>query len=132
MSKIRGKDTKPEILLRKRLFQLGFRYRINDKKLPGKPDIVLRKYNTIIFVNGCFWHGHKGCRYFVVPKTRTQFWTEKINGNISRDNSNILQLESSGWQVLTVWECELKKGRVEQTLEQVVNSIRGFDSSELH
>lgn len=109
MQQIKGKDTKPEISLRKLLFAKGFRYRINDRKLPGKPDIVLKKYNTVIFVNGCFWHGHQNCRYFVVPKTRTEFWTDKIKKNKERDHRNISLLKEAGWNVITVWECELKK-----------------------
>lgn len=129
MSKIRGKDTKPEILLRKRLFQLGFRYRINDKKLPGKPDIVMRKYRTIIFVNGCFWHGHEGCRYFVVPKTRTAFWMEKILGNIQRDATNEEKLVELGWKVITVWECELKKSILEETMQALTERIRESDQT---
>lgn len=125
MQQIRGKDTKPEILLRKLLFKEGFRYRINDRKLPGKPDIVLKKYNTIIFVNGCFWHGHTDCRYFVIPKTRTEFWTEKINGNRERDLRNEEQLKSAGWNVITVWECELKKNSIEETLKLLILKIKG-------
>jgi DNA mismatch endonuclease (patch repair protein) len=88
MSKIKAKNTKPEVKLRKALFAKGFRYSLHNKKLPGKPDIVLRKYKTIIQVNGCFWHGHESCRYFIIPKTRTEFWTEKINGTIERDKIN--------------------------------------------
>ncbi len=125
MQQIRGKDTKPEILLRKLLFREGFRYRINERKLPGKPDIVLKKYNTIVFVNGCFWHGHTDCRYFVTPKTRTEFWTEKINGNRERDLRNEEQLKSAGWNVITVWECELKKNSIEETLKLLIQKIKG-------
>ena len=125
MQQIRGKDTKPEILLRKLLFKEGFRYKINDRKLPGKPDIVIKKYNTVIFVNGCFWHGHTDCRYFVTPKTRTEFWTEKINGNRERDLRNEEQLKSAGWNVITVWECELKKNSVEETLKLLIQKIKG-------
>lgn len=125
MQQIRGKDTKPEILLRKLLFKEGFRYRINDRKLPGKPDIVLKKYNTVVFVNGCFWHGHTDCRYFVIPKTRTEFWTEKINGNRERDLRNEEQLKSAGWNIITVWECELKKNSIEETLKLLILKIKG-------
>jgi len=96
MSQIKGKNTKPEILVRKFLFANGFRYRLHDKKLQGKPDIVLRKYNTVIFVHGCFWHGHNGCKKFVIPKTRTDFWLNKINTNISNDNKNIETLKKDG------------------------------------
>lgn len=116
MQQIRNKDTQPEISLRKLLFKEGFRYRINDRKLPGKPDIVMKKYNTAIFVNGCFWHGHEECKYFVMPKTRTEFWSEKISGNRKRDARNISQLEKAGWKVITVWECALKKNKIEDTL----------------
>jgi len=108
MSRIKSKNTKPEILVRKFLFAKGFRYRVNDKKLPGKPDIVLPKYKTVIFVNGCFWHGHDGCKYFVVPKTRTDWWLDKINKNKAKDNDNIQKLMDEGWQALVVWECDLK------------------------
>lgn len=124
MQQIKGKDTKPEISLRKLLFADGFRYRINDRKLPGKPDIVLKKYNTVIFVNGCFWHGHQNCRYFVVPKTRTEFWTDKIKGNKERDHRNILLLKEAGWNVVTVWECELKKIMIDDTLNKVKEKIK--------
>lgn len=124
MQQIKDKDTKPEILLRKLLFKDGFRYRINDKKLPGKPDIVLKKYNTVIFVNGCFWHGHQDCRYFVIPKTRTEFWRDKINGNRERDVRNLSQLKEAGWNVITVWECELKKNRIEETLRHLILKIK--------
>lgn len=124
MQQIKGKDTKPEISLRKLLFAEGFRYRINDRKLPGKPDIVLKKYNTVIFVNGCFWHGHQNCRYFVVPKTRTDFWTDKIKGNKERDHRNISLLKEAGWNVITVWECELKKIMIDDTLNKVKEKIK--------
>lgn len=124
MQQIKGKDTKPEILLRKLLFAEGFRYRINDRKLPGKPDIVLKKYNTVIFVNGCFWHSHQNCRYFVVPKTRTEFWTDKIKGNKERDHRNISLLKEAGWNVITVWECELKKIMIDDTLNKVKEKIK--------
>lgn len=124
MQQIKGKDTKPEISLRKLLFAEGFRYRINDRKLPGKPDIVLKKYNTVIFVNGCFWHGHQNCRYFVVPKTRTEFWTDKIKGNKERDHRNISLLKEAGWNVITVWECELKKIMIDDTLNKVKEKIK--------
>lgn len=116
MSRIKSKDTKPEEIVRKYLFANGFRYRKNDKRLPGTPDIVLPKYKTVIFVNGCFWHGHKQCRYFVIPKSNTKFWVDKINKNIDRDATNIDKLILLGWNVITVWECELKKDKREDTL----------------
>lgn len=124
MQQIRSKNTKPEILLRKLLFLEGFRYRINDRKLPGKPDIVLKKYNTVIFVNGCFWHGHQDCRYFVMPKTRTEFWTEKISRNKIRDLRNSSLLQEAGWYVIIVWECELKKNNIEETLKRLIIEIK--------
>jgi len=123
MSCIRGKDTKPEELVRKYLFSKGFRYRKNDTRLPGKPDIVLPKYKTVIFVNGCFWHGHEGCRYFVWPKNNAVFWQKKIGGNIERDAKNHKLLEELGWQVIVVWECELKNSAAESTLSNLVHSI---------
>lgn len=119
MSRIKGKNTRPEEIVRKYLFSQGFRYRKNDKRLPGKPDIVLPKYKTVIFVNGCFWHGHEGCRYFVWPKDNAGFWRNKIETNIERDKKNITELESLGWKVVTVWECELKKDKIEITLQKM-------------
>ena len=124
MSCIKGKNTKPEEIVRKALFAKGFRYRKNDRRLPGTPDIVLSKYRTVIFVNGCFWHGHKGCKYYVVPKTNTEFWLNKINSNIDRDAIKATQLKELGWRVITIWECELKKDKREQTLENIINTIR--------
>lgn len=107
MSGIRGKDTKPELLIRKGLFARGFRYRVHDKRLPGKPDLVLPKHNAVIFVHGCFWHGH-GCELFKWPKSRKAFWREKIRGNIVRDEKNTSALVSEGWRVLQIWECSFK------------------------
>lgn len=107
MSRIRGKDTKPELLVRKFLFANGFRYRLHDKKLPGKPDIVLKKYKTVIFVHGCFWHGHEGCRYAKIPNTNRDFWQKKIENNRSRDSVNQRELTMQGWRIFTIWECEL-------------------------
>src|SRR5664279_274178 len=108
MSRIKGKNTKPEMLVRKFLHSHGFRYRLHDKKLPGKPDIVLPKYKTVIFVNGCFWHGHGSCKYFVIPKTKTEWWLSKINSNKERDNLYVLLLKDAGWRSITLWECSLK------------------------
>lgn len=108
MSRIRSKNTKPELALRKALFARGFRYRVNDKKLPGKPDIVLPKYKTVIFIHGCFWHGHAGCKYAYTPKTNTKFWIDKIISNAERDKVNAERLTVWGWNVLTVWECEIR------------------------
>lgn len=123
MSRIKGKNTKPEEIVRKYLFSKGFRYRKNDKKLPGTPDIVLPKYKTVIFVNGCFWHGHKDCRYFVVPKTNTDFWLDKINTNIERDKRKQDALKELGWNVIIVWECELKPKVVAQTLNDLISDL---------
>lgn len=125
MSQIKGKDTKPEAIVRKYLFSRGFRYRKNVSSLPGKPDIVLPKYKTCIFVNGCFWHKHENCKYFVWPANNAEFWKEKINGNVERDKRNQRLLESSGWKVLIVWECELKKAKQAETLENLEAVIRG-------
>jgi DNA mismatch endonuclease, patch repair protein len=124
MSQIKSKNTKPEMLVRKFLFSKGLRFRIHDKKLPGKPDIVLKKYNTVIFIHGCFWHGHKGCKYFVVPKTRTEWWLEKINKNALNDAKNSEELIRNGWNTLTIWECELKPSKREETLNQLVKNIK--------
>jgi DNA mismatch endonuclease (patch repair protein) len=123
MSQIRGKDTKPELLVRKFLFANGFRYRIHVKTLPGKPDIVLPKYKTVIFVNGCFWHGHEGCKYFVIPRTRTDWWMAKIEKTIQNDRSSINKLASKGWKVINVWECELKKDKREKTLHTLLTEL---------
>ena len=112
MSRIRGKNTKPEILVRKGLHARGFRFRLHNKKLPGRPDIVLPKYGVAIMVNGCFWHGHKGCRYATKPKTNIEFWETKIARNQHRDEVTAAHLEALGWTVITVWECELR-GKLE-------------------
>lgn len=120
MSRIKAKDTKPELLVRKYLFCKGFRYRVNVKDLPGKPDIVLPKYKTVIFIHGCFWHGHEGCKYFVIPKTRTEWWTEKIRKNKERDQQEHEALRKTGWNIITVWECQLKPRKREQTLEGIL------------
>lgn len=124
MSRIKGKNTKPEEIVQKYLFSKGFRYRKNDKRLPGTPDIVLPKYKTVIFVNGCFWHGHKDCRYFVVPKTNTDFWLKKINTNIERDKRKQEALKELGWNVIVVWECELKKQSRDITLNSIANLLK--------
>lgn len=123
MSCIKGKNTKPEEIVRKYLFSQGFRYRKNDKRYPGTPDIVLPKYKTVIFVNGCFWHGHQGCRYFVVPKSNTEFWVNKIEKNKQRDNKKIEELRSLGWKVIVIWECQLKKDVINETMADLVKEI---------
>lgn len=122
MSRIKGKDTAIEVRVRKHLFSLGFRYRKNDKHLPGKPDIVLPKYHTVIFVHGCFWHRHPGCKDATTPKTRTEFWQAKFDRNVENDRIHREQLESSGWRVITLWECDITK-RFEETMEQVVSRL---------
>lgn len=123
MSQIRSTNSKPETIVRKYLFSKGLRYRKNVKTLPGKPDIVLSKYKTIVFVNGCFWHAHQGCRYFVMPKSNTEYWNEKIDRNIQRDKLVYKQLSEAGWNVIIVWECELKKSKRENTLEYLYYNI---------
>lgn len=123
MAAIRSKDTKPEILVRKYLFARGFRYRLNDPRLPGHPDLVLRKYRTVIFVNGCFWHGHEGCRFFRLPQTRTDYWRAKITRNKKRDAEEQRELALMGWHCVTVWECQLKPAVREQTLEGLVYTL---------
>lgn len=108
MSQIKGKDTKPEILVRSMLHRLGYRFRKNVTDLPGKPDIVLPKYKTIIFVHGCFWHQHKGCAKCKIPKSKVEFWTEKLGKNVERDKRHLKELKKLGWRVFTIWECEIK------------------------
>lgn len=124
MSRIKGKNTKPEILVRKYLFSQGLRYRLYSKILPGSPDIVLPKYRTVIFINGCFWHGHEGCKYFVIPKTRTEWWQNKININKENDRKNNELLKDLKWNVITVWECSLRKEKRESTLNDILNMIK--------
>jgi DNA mismatch endonuclease (patch repair protein) len=123
MSQIKGKDTKPEIIVRKFLHANGFRYRLHVRDLPGKPDIVLKKYNTVIFIHGCFWHGHKDCKYYVIPKTRTKWWLDKINRNKEKDNESIKALKQAGWNYITIWECELKKDKRQHTLESLIYKL---------
>ena len=119
MASIRGKDTKPEMLVRRWLHSRGFRYRVNVKGLPGTPDIVLRKYRTAIFIHGCFWHGHEGCHYFVLPKSNTEFWTAKIERNRERDLERRSQLKQMGWHTIVIWECQLKPKTREATLAEL-------------
>lgn len=123
MSRIRSKNTKPEEMVKKYLFSQGFRYRKNDTRLPGKPDIVLPKYKTVIFVNGCFWHKHENCKYFVWPKTNEDFWRTKINANVSRDHENMKLLSELGWNVIVVWECELKKDNAPSALKDLSKTL---------
>lgn len=123
MSRIRSRDTKPELLVRKYLFSKGFRYKLHDKTLPGKPDLVFPKYKTVIFIHGCFWHGHKGCRYFVIPKTRTTWWLEKIDRNKELDAKNAAKLKKFGWKILTIYECKLKPGDRDKTLSNLAAKL---------
>ena len=123
MSRIRSRNTKPEELVRKYLFSQGLRYRKNDKRLLGKPDIVLPKYKTVIFVNGCFWHMHEGCKYFVWPKSNAEFWRDKIQRNSIRDQENYRQLSEMGWKIIVIWGCQLKKDIRTKTLAEVADRI---------
>ena len=124
MAAIKGKDTKPEMIVRKYLFSRGLRFRVQVKKLPGTPDIVLPKYKIVVFVNGCFWHGHEGCKYFRLPKSNVEFWREKIERNIERDKESMKALFDLGWKVIRVWECELRnKANREAILNKIYNSI---------
>jgi len=123
MSRIKGKDTKPEMIVRRFLHANGFRYRLHVKGLPGKPDIVLPKYRTVIFVHGCFWHGHEGCKYFKIPGTRTEWWREKIERNKDNDKKAIKALRNSGWTVISIWECRLKPAILNRTLISLISKI---------
>ena len=123
MSRVKSKDTKPEILLRKSFWKRGLRYRVNEVKLPGKPDIVIPKYRTVIFVHGCFWHGHKNCKKASIPATNTEFWKAKITRNQQRDQEVWRQLEAKGWSVIIVWECQLMKAVLEETIARVEAEI---------
>ncbi len=120
MSRVRSKDTTPELAVRRLVFGMGYRYRLYDKKLPGRPDLVFAGRCKVVFVNGCFWHGHRGCRYARLPRTNTDFWREKIRKNRARDKRNTALLEASGWKVLTVWQCELKD------IETLADSLHDF------
>jgi DNA mismatch endonuclease (patch repair protein) len=124
MSRIRAKDTKPEMLVRKFLHANGFRYKLHDKTLPGKPDIVLPKYRTVIFVHGCFWHGHTNCKYFKVPKTRTKWWLAKINRNKANDEKAQKALRKEGWKVINVWECSLKNPKITKRLNSLLIQLQ--------
>ena len=124
MSRIPSTNTKPEEILRKYLFSRGFRYRKNDSKLPGKPDIVLPKYKKVVFVNGCFWHAHKGCKWFVPPKSNSEFWQKKFAYNVERDKKNYKKLEEMGWKVIIVWECEIRHGDSMKRLKNLEKEIQ--------
>ncbi len=131
MAAVKGKDTKPEMIVRKYLFSRGLRFRVQVRKLPGNPDIVLPKFKTVIFVDGCFWHGHEGCKYFRLPKSNIEFWKEKIERNVARDAHNETELKALGWNVIRVWECEIKTvSRREEYLMslyvRIVNPIQPY------
>lgn len=128
MAAIKGKDTKPELLVRRYLFSRGLRFRIHVRSLPGNPDIVLPKYKTVIFVNGCFWHGHEGCRYFRLPKSNVEFWKTKIERNTARDARRESELTALGWRVICVWECEIRnvamrRERLERLYDDIVGKL---------
>ena len=131
MAAIKGKDTKPEMIVRKYLFSRGLRFRVQVRKLSGNPDIVLPKYKTVIFVNGCFWHGHEGCRYFRLPKSNVEFWEEKIERNVARDVRNEAELKALGWRVVRVWECEIKtvaqrEEYLKHLYDRIVNPVQSY------
>ncbi len=124
MSRIKGKDTKPEMLVRRFLHAQGYRYRLHVKDMPGKPDIVLPKYRTVILIHGCFWHGHEGCRYYAVPKTRTEWWLNKINANKANDSKATAALKIGGWKIITLWECDLKAGKLNKTTSSLLKKLQ--------
>jgi len=128
MSKVRSKDTKPELQIRRGLYALGFRYRLHVSDLPGKPDLVFPRYKAVIFVNGCFWHGHS-CSLYRFPKSNTDYWTEKIKRNVERDTSNIKRLTDAGWRILIIWECATK-GKARLPVENVLNTASEWLLSE--
>jgi DNA mismatch endonuclease (patch repair protein) len=126
MGLVKAKNTKPEVLLRKGLHALGFRFGLHDSRLPGKPDIKLSKYKTVIFVNGCFWHGHPSCKYYTIPETNNEFWVDKIQTNIKRDLQNYIALRDLGWKIIIIWTCELKKSKISQTLINIVEILKSI------
>jgi DNA mismatch endonuclease (patch repair protein) len=129
MRKVSGKDTKPEVLVRKFLFSKGFRFRKNVKELPGKPDIILPKYKTIIFIHGCFWHGHENCEAAKLPTSNVDYWTKKVSSNVMRDLQHTQQLQILGWNIITIWECELKIKNRDNIFEFLTNEIRKNNKS---
>ena len=133
MAAIKGKDTKPEMIVRKYLFSRGLRYRVNNRKLPGSPDIVLKKYKAVVFVDGCFWHAHRRCKYYRLPKSNADFWRAKLARNIARDYVNNVDLELAGWRVLRIWECEIRtKAKREETLKNLYDRIIGLQKTEIY
>lgn len=131
MSRIRGKDTGPEMVVRRELFARGFRYRLHAKDLPGRPDIVLPKFGAVVIVDGCFWHGHRRCKVFRLPKTRVAFWKAKIDQNRMRDAKNRKLLRQSGWLVIRVWECQLSAKRLPKTMDRIIKNIKTGSGSRL-
>lgn len=132
MASIKGKDTKPEMIVRKYLFSRGLRYRLQDRKLPGSPDLVFKKYRTVVFVDGCFWHGHEGCRYYKMPKSNIEFWERKISHNKARDIANTAVLQMMGWKVIRIWECEIRSAATrEAILSKIFDRIVGKPSTPL-
>ncbi len=134
MAAIKGKDTKPELIVRKYLFSRGLRFRVQVRKLPGTPDIVLSKYRTVILINGCFWHGHESCRYFRLPKSNVEFWRNKIQRNIARDARNESELKALGWRVIRIWECDIRtiSGRTEylkKLYETIVSPLTSYEDN---
>jgi DNA mismatch endonuclease, patch repair protein len=123
MSRIKAANTKPELLVRRFLHAKGYRYKLHDKKLPGKPDLVLPKYKTIIFIHGCFWHGHANCKYYKVPQTRTEWWLNKINRNKANDAKASRALKKEGWKIITIWECRLKKAKAGSALLNLLHKL---------
>ena len=133
MAAIKGKDTKPEMIVRRYLFSRGLRFRVQMRKMPGNPDIVLPRYKTVIFVDGCFWHGHEGCKYYRLPKSNIEFWKEKIERNVARDIRNEEELKSLGWHVIRVWECDIKKVSERNVfLQDLYNTITRPNHNELY
>lgn len=123
MSHIRSKDTSPEIAIRKTLHKAGFRYRICDKRYPGKPDLVFPRYYAVIFINGCFWHAHEGCKYFVFPKSNQEFWKKKFDRNKVRDQENLKHYQEQCWRVCFIWECSIRGKNSKKKIEKVKNQI---------
>lgn len=127
MSMIKSKDTKPELIIRKYIHGNGFRFRLYKKDMPGRPDIVMAKLKTVIFVNGCFWHGHSSCNRFKLPKTRTEWWNDKIQKNIARDQKNSIELKNNGWNIIVIWECELASKQKIDTLKNLLEKLNSIE-----
>ena len=132
MSQVHSKNTTPERAVRRELWRRGYRYRLNDRRLPGSPDLVLPKYRAVIFINGCFWHGHRGCTKYTVPKTNEQFWREKVARNIARDELNAQRLDTLAWTVITVWECELSKKNLDATIARIEADLQAAKTKYEH